>query len=197
MARKDQEAKERILKVATEHLLENPEAIDNITVRQIAEQAGVGIGSISYYFGSRDSLLSIAVGNILSEKANQYIEGKETGGTEPVERLKNMLKELCNIALANERLIQFTLMQGMTNSDMSTPLYLVPMLRDILGPEKEEMELRIIALQLLLPLQIAGISTETFRMYCGVDLYDAGERESLIDMLVDHLVHDREGGSGI
>uniref|UniRef100_UPI0011DC8DB2 TetR/AcrR family transcriptional regulator n=5 Tax=Lachnospiraceae TaxID=186803 RepID=UPI0011DC8DB2 len=57
MAKKDQEAKDRIVRVVTELLLKAPEAIDNITVRQIAEQSGVGVGSINYYFGSRDHLL--------------------------------------------------------------------------------------------------------------------------------------------
>lgn len=192
MAKKDQEAKDRIVRVATELLLKAPEAIDKITVRQIAEQAGVGIGSINYYFGSRDSLLSIVIGNVLAEKANQYIEQKDTCGVKPVARLKNMLKELCSISLANEKLIQFTLVQGVINGDMSTPLYLVPILKEIFGAEKEEIELRIIALQLLQPLQIAGISPEAFRMYCGIDLYDADARDGLIDILVDHLVHDGE-----
>lgn len=194
MAKKDQEAKARIIKVATGLLLESPDAIDKITVRQIAEQAGAGIGSINYYFGSRDKLLSIAIGNILAETANQYIDQKDTSGLEPVVRLKNMLKELCNISLANEKLIQFTLMQGVMNGDVSTPLYLVPMLKDIFGVEKDEIELRITALQLLQPLQMAGISPEAFRMYCGIDLYDATARGNLIDMLVDHLVYRGNGG---
>ena len=194
MAKKDQEAKDRIVRVVTELLLKAPEAIDNITVRQIAEQSGVGVGSINYYFGSRDHLLSIAIGNILAEKANQFIEQKDTGESDPVERLKNMLKELCNISLANEKLIRFTLMQGIMNGDINTPLYLVPMLKEIFGVEKDEIELRIIALQLLQPLQMAGISPETFRMYCGIDLYDRDARGRLIDMLVSHLVHTETEG---
>lgn len=122
--------------------------IDKITVRQIAEQAGAGIGSINYYFGSRDKLLSIAIGNILAETANQYIDQKDTSGLEPVERLKNMLK-------------------------------------DILGAEKDEIELRIIALQLLQPLQMAGISPEAFRMYCGIVFFCSQPWPA--DLLADKL----------
>lgn len=46
MAKKDQDARERIIKAATE-ILNEVSDIDTITVRQIAERAGVGTGSIN------------------------------------------------------------------------------------------------------------------------------------------------------
>lgn len=187
MGKKDQEARERIVKVTTMMLLEFPESIDKITVRQIAERADVGTGSINYYFGSRDSLLSLAVGSILSQKANVFLQEKESFSLSPADQLKSMLKELCKAALVNEKLIRFTMTQSILNGELQTLLYLVPLLKQIFGAEKEELELRVIALQILQPLQIAGIAPAAFRMYSGIDLYDTEERNSFIDMLVDNL----------
>lgn len=193
MAKKDQEAKERIIKVATEMLLEAPEQIDKITVRQIAERANVGIGSINYHFGSRDSLLSLAIGDILAKMADRFLDQKNNSDLMPVDRLKTMLKELCNVAVANEKLIQFTLAQGIMNGDMHTPLYLIPILKQVFGSKKEEIELRVIALQILHPIQIAGIAPAAFRMYSGIDLYDTAARNNFIDMLIDNVINQGNG----
>lgn len=189
MAKRDQEAKERIIRIATELLLDTPEQIDRITVRQIAELANVGIGSINYYFGSRDNLLSLAIGGILAKMADRFLDQMNNSDLMPVDRLKSMVKELCNVAVANETLIQFTLTQGIINGDMHTPLYLVPILKQIFGSKKEEIELRVIALQILHPIQIAGIAPAEFRMYSGIDLYDTAARNNYIDMLIDNLVN--------
>lgn len=189
MAKKDQEARDHIIKVATEMLLESPDQIERITVRQIAERAEAGTGSINYHFGSKDNLLSLAVGNILAQTARGFLNQAGTPDLNPTDKLKAMLKELCRIAVSNEKLIQFMLTQGIINGDMNTPLYLIPVLKQIFGEKKEEIELRVMALQILYPIQIAGISPAEFRMYSGIDLYDTMARNKLIDMLVDNLVH--------
>ncbi len=194
MPKKDQDAKERIFKIATDMLRDSPEQIDRITVRQIAERARVGIGSINYHFGSRDNLLSLAIGGILAQTANGFLEQKSDPALQPVDQLKAMLKELCLIAVTNEKLIQFTLTQELMKGDMRTPLYLVPLLKQIFGDEKEEIQLRVIALQILHPIQVAGIAPAAFRMYSGIDLYDTEARNRLIDMLIDNLVDQRNGG---
>ena len=193
MAKKDQEAKERIVEVATEMLLEAPTQIDKITVRQIAERAGVGTGSINYHFGSRDNLLSLAIGDILARTAHGFLDQEDAPNLEPIDKLKKMMKELCSVAVTNEKLIQFTLTQGIMNGDMHTPLYLVPLLKQIFGNQKEEIELRVIALQILYPIQIAGIAPAAFRMYSGIDLYDTEARNKLIEMLIDNLVSPKKG----
>lgn len=192
MAKKDQDARERIMQAATE-ILNEVSDIENITVRQIAERANVGIGSINYHFNSKDNLLSIAVGDVLAKIATGFLAGNKNLTVEPVQKLKDMLRELSTVAVANEKLIQFILTQGILNGNMNAPLYLIPILKEIFGEKKEEIELRVIALQILFPLQIAGIAPVEFRMYSGIELYDTKSRNKLIDMLIDNLVGIRNG----
>ena len=187
MAKKDQDARERIIKAATE-ILNEVSDIDTITVRQIAERAGVGTGSINYHFNSKDNLLSLAVGDVLAKMATGFLTENNGSSEEPVQKLKAMLKELSSVAVANKKLIQFMLTQGVLNGDMHAPLYLIPVLKEIFGAEKEEIELRVIALQILHPLQVVGIAPAEFRMYSGIDLYDTQSRNKFIDMLIDNII---------
>lgn len=187
MIKKEQDARERIIQAATEILNEVSE-IEKITVRQIAERANVGVGSINYHFNSKDNLLSMAVGDVLAKMAMGFLEDKQDLTLNPVQKLKGMLKALCNVATANNNLTQFMLTQGILNGDMHTPLYLTPILKEIFVEEKEEIKLRVIALQILHPIQIAGIAPAAFRMYSGIDLYDTEDRNKFIDMLIDNLV---------
>lgn len=192
MEKKDLDARERIVQAAREILLEAAQ-IEQITVRQIAERAGVGVGSINYHFNSKDNLLSIAVGDILAKRATGFLEQRDSLTLNPVEKLKNMLKELCNVAASNQKLIQFILTQGILNGNMQAPLYLIPVLKEIFGREKEEIELRIIAIQILQPIQAAGITPEVFRLYSGIDLYDTKARNQFIDILVENLINQEKG----
>ena len=48
---------------------------------------------------------------------------------------------------------------------------MIPMLKEMFQNKKNELELRIIALQILQPLQVAIMSASTFKIYSGVDIY--------------------------
>ncbi len=50
------------------------------------------------------------------------------------------------------------------------------------------MELRIIALQIIYPIQVTGLNAEAFYMYSGVDLLEVEQRNLFIDVLIDNLI---------
>lgn len=187
MAEKEQDARKRIIDAATEILYEVSD-IEKITVRQIAERANVGIGTINYHFNSKDNLLSFAVGEVMTDRINGFLRSQKKSELEPVENLKTMLKEVCQIAIENKKLIQFMLTQIISNGDMKTPLYIIPFLKAIFGSQKEEVELRIIALQIIQPIQLIGISPDAFLMYSSVDFFDERDRNKFIDILVDNVI---------
>lgn len=187
MNNNEKDVRERIINASIE-ILNEVSDIEKITVRQIAERAKVGVGSINYHFNSKDNLLSMAVGDVLAKMITGFSKQTKNSDSNPVEALKTMLKELCNVAVTNEKLIQFMVTQGIMSGDMHALLHLIPALKEIFRSEKEETELRVIALQILQPLQVAAITPAAFRMYSGFDLYNAEERNQFIDMLIDNLV---------
>lgn len=183
----EKSVRDKIIKAATD-ILKETKSIENVTVREIANRAKVGIGSINYHFKSKDFLLSEVIENIMTHKIHDFTNLENDSNMSADEELKALLKALCDSALGAKELVQFMLKQDIFYGSLQTPLYLVPLLRRIFGASKSEMELRVIALQLLQPLQIAGITPDAFLMYSGFDVYNRQQRNKFIDMLVDNLV---------
>lgn len=181
-------AKDRMLQAATK-LLEQEERAEDITVRKIAQRAGVGVGLISYHFGSKDHLLSAASNQIISGTITEF--SKQATITDPIDRLKALIKVIFQLDRRQQNLIQFLLTLGPLRGDLKTSLYLVDVLHEIYGDTKGELALRILALQMLQPLEIALMNPEEFRLFSGVDVYDQASRNEFIDLLVDNLIQTR------
>lgn len=70
---------------------------DGTSVRDIADEAGVNVSLISYYFKGKQGLLEYAITNYYE----QYLEKmdkllKQTTSYEPLERLKKLVQEIIN-----------------------------------------------------------------------------------------------------
>lgn len=181
-----QNARERMLQAAKELLDIEPD-VKRVTVRQIAERAGVGVGSIHYHFGSKDALLAAALEYNITETIENFMQA-ERAHPDPVERLKVLLRTLFNVSPLQQKSTRFLLQQRILQGDMQVSMYIVRLLREVYGEQKEERALRLVALQILNPLQLAAISPAAFRRYSGVELYDTRARNQLIDQLVDNVL---------
>lgn len=184
----EQDARQSIIDAA-KAILDEENDIDTITVRQIAERAGVGTGLINYHFKSKDNLLSIAVGDVMSKTVSDFLQRNLHNNLDPVGKLKVLVKELYIVAGDNEKLIKFLLTREIMDGNMQTPLYLIPLLRDIFGTSKNDMQLRIIALQILSPIQVTALNCSAFLMYSGINLKDTDQRSRFVDTLIDNLLY--------
>ncbi|MBV1758860.1 MAG: TetR/AcrR family transcriptional regulator [Dethiosulfatibacter sp.] len=182
---KGTDARNNIINAVVEIISEGFD-VDKITVRQVAERANIGIGLINYHFNSKNKLLSIAVAEYMAKIAADFVTPGNYSGSNPVEKIKAMLKKLFGIAEQHEALIKFTITQNLLDGEMKTPLFLIPVLKEFFGDQKDEIHLRIIALQILLPIQIASINPAEFHLYSGIDLHDERQRNIYIDTLVDN-----------
>lgn len=184
---KDRAARERIITAMTALLSEGADPA-SVTVRQIAERANVSLGSINYYFQSKDNLLNEAVGALMMQEAGAWLQPAQDVGADPVIRLKNLLKETSRIGARFPRLLQVAVTHEIQHGNFGTALMIVPLLREVFGAEKTEMDLRLIALQMLVPLQVASLRVAAFQMYAGIDVLDERQRDAMIDTLIDNLI---------
>lgn len=178
----------------TKILLDETPDINKITVRQIAERAGVGLGLINYHFQSKENLLSSVIGDVMSKTISEYTLNDTFSNLLPIDKLKEMMKALYNIADRHEKLLRFILLHEITNENMQTPLYIIPLLKEIFGDQKDDMQLRIIALQILYPIQVTGIKQKAFSLYSGIDLTNIKQRDYFVDSLVDNLINNAKIG---
>ncbi|MFT8316407.1 MAG: TetR/AcrR family transcriptional regulator [Clostridium sp.] len=188
MTTKDINAKDKIIKATIDMLNEVGEP-DKITIRQIAERANVGVGLINYHFQTKENLLYKAVSDTMSQMAVQLQKLNIGKDKEPVQRLKTMLKELSDFAVRYSKLSLILASYDLQQGNMQTPLYLIPLLREIYSNTKDEIEMRIIALEIITTLQVACISSQAFQLYTGMDINNKVQRDELIDTIVNSVTN--------
>ncbi|PKM73170.1 MAG: hypothetical protein CVU91_06280 [Firmicutes bacterium HGW-Firmicutes-16] len=184
-SRKDA-TKKKILEV-TAALLESAENPENITVREIADAAGVGIGLINYHFGSRDRLIKEALSTKIASIAS-IMEKLDGDLSDPVRYLKEMLVIMSDVSMKDRRMNRFSAEYELTKGDLSICLYLLPILREIYKDRKSETELRLIAFQIIATTQSIYLRQDAFHMLTGIDIENKTERDHLINMIVDDLI---------
>ncbi|MEA4972162.1 MAG: TetR/AcrR family transcriptional regulator [Candidatus Metalachnospira sp.] len=188
MQANESDMREKIMQAVRE-LIKEGIAVEKITVRAIAKKADVGVGLINYHFGSKDNLLQIVLAEIMAETAKEYMANELADDSSPrKDKLKSIIKNLYVLTIQYESIIKFLVLQCVQKGDMSAELTIMPLLRQVFGNDKNEIELRIIALQILKPIQVASLSAESFRVYTGINLYDEKQRGEFVDILVDNLV---------
>ncbi|MPM57195.1 hypothetical protein SDC9_104017 [bioreactor metagenome] len=125
----------------------------------------------------------------MAETAKEYMANELADDSSPrKDKLKSIIKNLYVLTIQYESIIKFLVLQCVQKGDMSAELTIMPLLRQVFGNDKNEIELRIIALQILKPIQVASLSAESFRVYTGINLYDEKQRGEFVDILVDNLV---------
>lgn len=185
----EQDARQSIIN-ATKSILQEIDDVEKITIRQIAERAGVGTGLINYHFKSKDNLLSTVIGAMMSDTIMGFTRGDVHKDLDAIAKLKAMIKELYVLAGENETFIRFLLTREIMDGNMQTPLTLIPLLKEIFGNNKDDMQLRIIALQILCPIQVTAINPAEFHLYSGIDLNKNEQRSGFIDALIDNLTKE-------
>jgi len=186
MSSNEQDLRQKLIET-TKSLMDEADDIGKITVRQIAEKAGVATGLVNYHFKSKDNLISIVIGDVMVRVISEITGSDDYSSMEPDLRLRIMLKKLCDVVGSDKKLIRFMMLREMTEGSMQAPLYIIPLLKEIFGGQKDDMQLRIIALQLIQPIQASAINAASFHMYCGIDLTNFEQRNYFIDVLVDNL----------
>lgn len=181
-------AKERILRAAMA-LLEETDNVEDITVRDIADRANVGIGSINYHFRSKDFLLNEAVGQLMGDQAARWHQSVDDQDPDAVERLKMLLKDTANVAFRYPKLSHIAISHALLQGNMEPVQLILPLLREIIGKSKDEVEIRLIAFQLITVTQVTFLRADAFRLYSGVNIFDEKQRNNMVDLLVDRAVN--------
>lgn len=184
-AMSDNEARERIVK-AVQELLQEGVPAEDITVRLIARRAGVGIGTVSYHFHSKDRLIYEAVGRQMVVLAGEL--APKAGEGDALERLRQFFRGTSEIALRYSDIFRIQLSYELVHGDMSICYYITPLLKEAFGGKKSDLEIKIIALELISAMQSILLKLEAFQRYTGVDIQNEKQREEALDILLDSVI---------
>jgi AcrR family transcriptional regulator len=183
------EPKERILQAALELLDEGMEP-EKITMRRIAQRAAVGVGLINYHFQTRENLLNSAVGIAMQREARQWSSPVQDPVTPlpPRDRLKALLLGASRILLRYPRMARIAVSYELNHGTLEPMQYMLPLLREMFGASKDEAALRLLALQILLPMQVLYLRAEDWRPFLGIQTINETNLEQMLDVMLDNLL---------
>lgn len=170
----------QILLDAAEGLLVDTEAPHEITTRQIAAKAGTNPAMINYCFASKDELIQKAINRII-QRAAEALPQKSAEPLPPLERLWNMLWELCELVMRFSRFTQLSMPYLLLQGEIETPSYILPLIREYFGETKNETQCRIVAYQLTSFLQLVLYRADSFEKYCGINVMNRDGARGLLE----------------
>lgn len=182
-----EENQKKALLDAAIKLLKEADSPEKITSRQIAARAGENAAMINYYFGSKDTLMSQAVGEILDVAADVF-RSPPNPSDPPKERLRQILRQICKTVLKYQRYTKIYVPHLLLEDEINLPFYVLPQIREHFGPRKSETECRIIAYQMVSFLQLAFYRSNGFLHYAGIDLSKEYACDKLIDWEIEEFL---------
>lgn len=171
---------------AAKELLQKSDSPEKITSRAIAECAGVNAAMINYYFKSKDSLLTEAVGELIAGSAEQLKISDESKA--PKDRLCAALWNICETVVRFRKFSKIFVPQILMNGKIEAPFYLLPDIREHFHGTKSETECRVIAYEMVSFLQLAFYRADDFYRYSGIDLMNQEDRKKLFDIQLEDFL---------
>ncbi len=182
------EAKERILTTVIGMLTEGMD-VNKLTIRMIAERASVNSALINYYFQTKENLLVKAVEACMLKMSDMIYE-KDTQDEPPADRVRRILKNIATFSLNHYTLAEFAISVELKHGCFYSTQTIMYMLRRIYQKTKTDVEIKLMALQLIAPLQVMLLSAKEYQGYLQEDIFDEAKRGELIDIMIDNVMRE-------
>lgn len=182
-------AKERIIRASMDLIRESSGNIDQITIRAIAEKAGVGIGSVNYHFQNKENLITLCVQRMIGEVISNYrpAEGQERNLAANVKAVADFLAE--NPALSQFSILGDHYAPQKSDNTMKTVQGFSTFLPENNIPDSEK-KLRIFTLVSV--VQALFLRREMSGEIFGSDFRDKHQRDWLLDRIIQWLFQEHE-----
>ena len=180
------DAKEKLLLTVVELLEQNKDA-SLYTNREIASMAGVNSALINYYFQSKENLLNKAVERRMQDMKEAFFvdDDKNLG---PEERLRKTIKTFAGFTFKYHILSVIAVSSEVKSGSLYTTQIIKGSLKEIFGTGIDETSLKLMAMQIIIPLQHMFLHREKFEEELGFDFNDEEKRNTLLDKLIDNVL---------
>ena len=186
MRQASQDTKERIMDTVVKLLMEGRD-VGSIPVRQLAELARVNSALINYHYQSKENLLREAVSVCMESMAHQVFE-EDQEDLAPADRLKKMLLSIASFASHNRHLAKILIASELEEGNLNTSQAMLPLLMAHFNGRKTDRELKVIAMQLVVPMQVLLLHESAYARFLLMDLQDEKQRKALLEKMVDNLL---------
>lgn len=199
--------KNHIIEITTQLLKEYNGDTRKITSRIIAERADIGLGSINYFFGSKENLITECVqriiNKVLAEFAPEITEYAENDGLSDRARLISWAGQTFDFLFENQEIVRISILCDLqkyttdSNSAYIQKGFAFAMRNNRNGKTSlDEKNRKLLVFMLVSAMQTAFLAKDIAKELLGYDLYSKTERDLFISDTVTMLLHDKDKEEG-
>ncbi len=193
--------KDEIIEITTQLLNEYNGDIKKITSRLIAEKAGIGLGSINYFFGSKENLIAECIQRIINKMllgfTPEIADVTQKDGLSDEARLASWASQTFDFLFENQAIAGISILSDMQNyvADSNSVYTQKGFVFALRGSHREEAK-RLLAFVLVSAMQTAFLAKDTTKEILGYDLYSKAERDQFIFDTISMLFHGMDHREG-
>ena len=127
--------------------------------------------------------------NCVNSRITESISLQKTSKEiDPLLRLESMIKEIVCLGYNHYPLAKITVANELNGGGIITNKMIQPVLKEIFKQSKDEYEIKILAAQILLPVQVIFLNASAYQKYLQCDIKNVMvEQEKLIDIIFKNL----------
>ncbi len=180
-----EKSKLTIIEATTELLKEYNGDTKRITSRLIAKRAGIGLGSINYFFGSKENLITECIQriihNILTSFTPEITDPAKEDGLSDQDRLLSWASQTFDFLFENQAIAKISILNDMQGySTGSNSVYTQKGFALAIKSRQSEAAKKLLVFILVSSLQTAFLAKDAAKELLGYDLYHKTERDLFI-----------------
>lgn len=188
------DAKQRII-LATIECIES-EGFQNLTIRKIANKAGVNVAAINYHFGSKKQLLSIIMASTLQESfVNNLNDYAELWGNDTRTALKLFLSDTLSGAVQHPNITRAHFAEIFNQNNLDAPVLkqltiflenFLNLIKPVLKQQDDTSKVSVV--QLFGIILLVGMMPEIFTEFLQLDLRQQENQKIFIEILLENFI---------
>ena len=195
MMNENEKSKNHIIEITTELLKEYNGDTQKITSRLIAKRAGIGLGSINYFFGNKENLIAECVQRIINKVlagfTPEITDFTKADGLSDKARLISWASQTFDFLFENQATANISILSDMKNySANSNSVYIQKGFAFAMKNSQKKEITKLLLFMLVSAMQVAFLARNATKEILGYDLYSKTERDLFIFDTVTILLHD-------
>lgn len=198
----NEKSKKHIIEITTNLLKEYNGDTQKITSRFIAEKADIGLGSINYFFGSKENLIAECIQRIINKMLSGFTpditDFTKADGLSDKTRLISWASQTFDFLFENQAIVKISILSDMQNylADSNSVYTQKGFAFAMKGNQKEDTK-KLLVFILVSAMQTAFLAKDAAKEILGYDLYSKSERDLFIIDTVTMLFHGADSEEGI
>lgn len=181
----NEKSKSKIVEITTELLKEYNGDTKKITSRLIAERANIGLGSINYFFGSKENLIAECIQKIINKIligfSPNITDSNNTDELSDEMRLISWASQTFDFLFENQGIANISILSDMQNYLVnSNSVYTQKGFAFAIRKNKNEEVKKLLVFILVSAMQVAFLAKNVAKDVLGYDLYSKNERDLFI-----------------